>query len=114
MSDRVRIFGVEIARHDQSEALIAVEDLLARDETNLVAYANAHTLNLAWKDPTYKRVLRDAALVLNDGIGVQLAARMRGAAFPANLNGSDLNPRILQLAADRGWRVFLLGGSEGV
>ena len=114
MSDRVRIFGVDIARQDHDEALTAIEALFAREDPSLIAYANAHTLNLAWQEPTYQGILRGAALVLNDGIGVQLAARMRRLAFPANLNGSDLNPRILRLAASRGWRVFLLGGAEGV
>lgn len=114
MSDLVRIFGIEIARRDREGTLAAIDALFARDEQSLIAYANAHTLNLAWREATYKELLRDAALILNDGIGVQLAARMRGRPFPANLNGSDLNPRILSLAAERGWRVFLLGGADGV
>jgi exopolysaccharide biosynthesis WecB/TagA/CpsF family protein len=79
-----------------------------------LCYVNAHSLNLACTDIAYKQALAHADLVLNDGIGLQLAAKMRGARFAENLNGSDFTVRILQLAADRGWRVFFYGGEPGV
>jgi exopolysaccharide biosynthesis WecB/TagA/CpsF family protein len=59
-------------------------------------------------------VLCNADLVLRDGIGLAIAARLVNQRFPANLNGSDFTPRILELAASRGWSVFLLGGRPGV
>jgi exopolysaccharide biosynthesis WecB/TagA/CpsF family protein len=39
---------------------------------------------------------------------------MNGDAFPENLNGSDFNPLILELAARRRWAVYFLGASPGV
>ena len=108
------MFGVPIARLLSDEALEAIGELLDSESPSLVAYANAHTLNLAWSDVTYCEILKGADLALNDGSGVALAARMRGVRFPENLNGSDLNPKIIQLAAARGARVFLLGGAGGV
>jgi exopolysaccharide biosynthesis WecB/TagA/CpsF family protein len=110
----VHIFGIPLTRSDPDEALIAVSEASEREGPTLVFYANAHTLNLTWRDADYAGILKGADLVLNDGIGVQIAARMRGALFPANLNGSDFNPRLLELAADRGWSVYLFGAAEGV
>lgn len=110
----VRILGVPIVRMDTESALTAVEELGESSDPALIAYANAHTLNLAWADIDYRRLLLDAGLVLNDGIGIELAARMRGVGFPANLNGSDFNPEILRLAAAKGWRAFFLGARPGV
>lgn len=110
----VRILGVPVTRSDPGEAVVAIEKLGEREEPSLVAYVNAHTLNLASSDREYHDILTGAGIVLNDGIGIQLAARMRRTPFPANLNGSDFNPRILELAAARGWKVFLLGAGAGV
>ena len=110
----VRIFGIEIARSSSDEALETIGELVDKGGPALVAYANANTMNVAWENPAYGEVLRNADVVLNDGVGVQMAARMRGLRFPENLNGSDLNPRILELAARRGWKVFLLGAADGV
>jgi exopolysaccharide biosynthesis WecB/TagA/CpsF family protein len=79
-----------------------------------LCYVNAHSLNLSFEDEAYRTVLRRADLVLNDGVGLELAAKMRGRTFPENLNGSDFTLRLLELAAREGWRVFLYGGQPGV
>lgn len=80
----------------------------------MLAYVNAHTLNLAVHDQDLRGALNRSALVMNDGLGVSLAARMRGERFPENLNGSDFTVQLLKLSAARGWGVFLLGGEPGV
>lgn len=108
------ILGVPIVKASSGQALGAVESAAEAASPALVAYVNAHTLNLAHEDPEYRSLLSGAALVLNDGVGVGLAARMKGDRFPANLNGSDFNPRILELAARRAWPVFFLGAEPGV
>jgi exopolysaccharide biosynthesis WecB/TagA/CpsF family protein len=45
---------------------------------------------------------------------VGLAGRLQGGRFPANLNGTDFTPRLLALAAERGWSAFFLGARPGV
>jgi exopolysaccharide biosynthesis WecB/TagA/CpsF family protein len=110
----LEILGVPIARLDVDAALDEIERLYEKPEPQLVAYANAHTLNLAHSDRSYRDLLRGAGIVLGDGAGVMIAARLHRAPLPANLNGSDFNPRILQRAADRGWPAYLLGGQPGV
>ena len=112
--DSTEILGVQVASATEPAALGELERLADAGAPVLVAYVNAHTLNLAATDPSYKALLQDAGLVLNDGVGVALAARIGGHRFPANLNGSDFNPRILELAARRSWPVFFLGASQGV
>ena len=78
-----------------------------------VAFANAHTLNLAAADPTYKMALKDF-LVFNDGIGVDLASWMKfGGIFPENLNGTDFVPFFLASARES-LRLYLIGSSSAV
>jgi exopolysaccharide biosynthesis WecB/TagA/CpsF family protein len=108
------MLGVEIASIDSDDALAEIEALRDRPEPQLVAYANAHTLNLAHRDPAYRRVLSSAGIVLPDGSGVALGARLSGARIRENLNGSDFNPRILELAAGKGWPVYFVGARPGV
>lgn len=116
MSDirSIDLLGVEVASATSAAALAELERLAEHQAPVLVAYVNAHTLNLAAGDPSYEALLKSADLVLNDGIGVSIAARVQGHRFPENLNGSDFNPRILELAAARRWSVFFLGASPGV
>lgn len=110
----LEVLGVRVLRARRAEALRVVESAAESGEPALVVYVNAHTLNLAAKDPSYRELLNGAAVVLNDGIGLAIAGKVLGGPFPENLNGSDLNPEILALAARKDWRVYFLGGEPGV
>ncbi len=110
----ITILEVPVARASAGEAIAEIERLVTEEPPVLALYVNAHTLNLAVKEVRYRTLLQDASVVLNDGIGVSIAARLGGSSFPENLNGSDFNPVILELAARRGWRVFFLGAAFGV
>jgi exopolysaccharide biosynthesis WecB/TagA/CpsF family protein len=78
-------------------------------------FANAHTANIAYEDPSFCEVLRRADIVLNDGIGIELYAKLAGVEFTDNFNGTDLLPRIYREAEARGEkvRVFLYGSQPG-
>ena len=108
----IEVLGVPVFKGTTADALALIERK-AETEPALVAYVNAHTLNLAARDRAYFELLRDAPVVLNDGAGVSLAARMQGDRFPENLNGSDFNPAIVELAARKGWSVYFLGAHPG-
>lgn len=112
--EKVEVLGVPVARLTTPQARNEVVRLYEGDRPALVAYANAHTLNLASSDSGYREVLRSADIVLNDGAGLTIAGRLYGRPFPDNLNGSDFNPVILEEAAARGWPVFILGARPGV
>lgn len=103
-----------IIKARRAEAIAAIESAALDSPPALVIYVNAHTLNLATSDSSYRSLLSEAAVILNDGSGVALAAKIHGDSFPENLNGSDFNPVILGLAARRGWPVYFLGAGPGV
>ena len=108
------VLDVPIASMTTTAALARIEALHDDSPPAIVAFANAHTLNLAVADPAFADLLHRVDLLLNDGSGVALAARLQGEHFPENLNGTDLTPKLLARARDLGWRVFLLGGRVGV
>ncbi|MEO8322836.1 MAG: WecB/TagA/CpsF family glycosyltransferase [Actinomycetota bacterium] len=114
VTERLEVLGVPVARATSAQAIAEIEKLGTEEPPAFIAYANAHTLNLASRSPEYRRVLVSAAVVLNDGAGLSLAGRLYGRPFPENLNGSDFNPEIARLAARRGWPLFLLGARPGV
>jgi len=106
--------GVSIDARPGETVLSEIRRRLDAGERVSVMYVNAHTLNVACREPALRRALHDSSFVLNDGVGVQMAGRLRGRRFPENLNGSDFTPRLLALAAATHRRVFLLGGAPGV
>lgn len=78
-----------------------------------VFFLNAHCANVRAGDRGYAAALGRADLILPDGIGVELAARMTGAGLTQNLNGTDFTPALLAEAARRGLSVFLFGAAPG-
>jgi alpha-1,3-mannosyltransferase len=105
------IFGIPV-RATTSEAAIEALGALPAGPRQ-IAFLNAHNANLAWDDARVADAFR-AGLVLNDGIGLDIAARLlHGAPFPENLNGTDLVPLFLQ-RTQKVLRVYVLGGAEGV
>ena len=79
----------------------AVGDRRAIDggpSARMVCFVNPSCLNTAVEDADYLAVLQDADLVLADGIGVRMAARLRGIALRDNVNGTDLFPRLCRRA----------------
>jgi N-acetylglucosaminyldiphosphoundecaprenol N-acetyl-beta-D-mannosaminyltransferase len=110
----IDILGVRLATLTPRAALETAERLYDSEKPAFIAHVNAHTLNLAYEDPSYRDVLASAGLVLNDGKGVMLGARLLGGAFPADLNGNFFTPLLLRRAAQRGWPVFLYGARPGI
>jgi len=85
-----------------------------REGVKSVYFANAHTLNLAWNNVAFRDVLCRADLVLNDGIGLEIYARIAGQRFEKNFNGTDLLPDVFARAPeDHPVTVYLFGGVKG-
>lgn len=114
MPDRVSILGVPVDRLDRTGAREAVARLAARPGHDVVAFVNAHSSNAAAADVRYREALHHASLVLNDGLGIAIAARLEGAPFSDNLNGTDLVPLLLADFARSGHSVFFYGAAPGV
>ena len=110
---RLDVLGVRIVAIDENEALRLVEDVLAAGFSRpcQVFFVNAHTLKLASEDSHYRSVLEAADCVFGDGTGVRWAVRHLYGAELANVNGTDLVPKLLGSPAVSGRRYFLLGAT---
>ena len=98
-----------------TDALARADTWLAERDgpTRAIYFVNAHTLNVAYADVEYRRVLGTADVVYGDGTGVRWAARiLHGARLADNVNGTDFVPALFAAQAQRGYRYYLLGGTE--
>lgn len=104
-----RVMGFDVVRSDTSNTI----DAILGPGRRKVAFLNAHCVNVSCRSNDYKMALHRADLVLPDGIGVELAARMSNREIKENLNGTDFVPKLLMQAATQGQSLFLLGGKPG-
>ncbi|PBB22909.1 glycosyltransferase [Mesorhizobium sp. WSM4312] len=105
------ILGISVLAIRWDDAIALLTRLIAERRFTKVSFLNAHNANIAHSDPAFAEALDDF-LILPDGIGVDLAARLLyGAPFPDNLNGTDFVPAFLQ-ASTRPLTVGLLGATR--
>ena len=103
----VSVSGVRLDCDTMREAVATVRS----GGGKLIAFANAHCLNVASRDAAYATILGETFdKVWPDGSGVRIAGRTLGFAVPDNVNGTDLFP---ELAAS-GLTFWFLGGRPGV
>ncbi len=111
------------ARHDRRDIAIdgldfdgAVEAIVERAATgppSHVVTPNAHHVVLLQRDELLREIYERAFLIVPDGVPLLWAARLLGQRLNGRVNGTDLFERLCARAAERGLRVFLLGGRPG-
>lgn len=68
----------------------------AAQQPRVLAFVNAHAMNLAARCPGFAQQLAQADVLLRDGSGLATLLRWRGQVPGRNLNGTDLIPRLLR------------------
>jgi N-acetylglucosaminyldiphosphoundecaprenol N-acetyl-beta-D-mannosaminyltransferase len=110
----IAILGVSFDPMTLAGAVDRIEAMIEARRPNYVVTPNVDFLVQAQHDPELHQILVQADLVLCDGKPLVWASRWLGNALPGRVAGSDLVPVLLQRAAERGWKIFLLGGADGV
>jgi N-acetylglucosaminyldiphosphoundecaprenol N-acetyl-beta-D-mannosaminyltransferase len=111
---RIEILGVPVDCIDMRSALDYVDELIGRGVPSAVIAVNPEKVMKARQDPWLLDQLRQAALLLPDGVGVVWAARFLGLARLERVAGADLCLALCEHARKRRYRVFLYGGSPVV
>ncbi|MEP7455804.1 WecB/TagA/CpsF family glycosyltransferase [Phyllobacterium sp. SB3] len=110
---RRSILGVPVVALPWQDAIDLMRNRISDKKFTLVTWLNAHNANVAQTDAGFRKAL-ESFLVLPDGIGVDIASKiLHGSSFPANLNGTDFTPAILQ-AETNPLRVGLIGAKPDV
>ena len=112
--DVVRIWGVPLARLSYEETLDEVERLIERGEPAFFITANLNYAMLTRRDPRLRAVNDQAAFLVADGMPLVWYSRLVRRPLPERVAGADLIFTLLERAAERRYRVFLLGGADGV
>jgi N-acetylglucosaminyldiphosphoundecaprenol N-acetyl-beta-D-mannosaminyltransferase len=98
----------------REQALDVVEELVGRGEGGAVFTPNVDHVVLASGDARMRAAYARVSLSLVDGMPLLWASRLMREPLPEKISGSDLVFPLLARAAERGWRVYFLGGGPGV
>ncbi|GAC1351896.1 MAG: WecB/TagA/CpsF family glycosyltransferase [Polyangiales bacterium] len=110
----MRLGNLWIDRVTFRGALDAIADLVELGQGGSVFTPNVDHVVLADEDQRLRAAYASVDLSLVDGVPVLWASRLFGARLPEKVSGSDLIMPLLAMAARKAWRVYLLGGDEGI
>ena len=93
------------------QALKSVEQSIEAGRRSFCVAINPIKIYNAWHDPELLTLLRQADFGICDGVGVSIASRLLHGRSIKRITGCDLFFRLLGLASEKGYGVFLLGAS---
>jgi N-acetylglucosaminyldiphosphoundecaprenol N-acetyl-beta-D-mannosaminyltransferase len=116
MMDRqsVEILGVRVCAIDQEGLVDQVITWVRHGEKRTLTYANAHCLNLAVEDASYRELLSQTDLVYVDGIGAVWAGKLFGCRDLRKVTGRKWIEALCRKGEDETLRLYLLGGKPGI
>lgn len=112
--DLVVLFGIPFDNVSMDEAIKRIDGFVRDGRPHYVATANVNFVVMAHKDPEFMEVVRMADMITVDGMPIVWAAKLFNVRLKGRVTGSDLTPRLAALAAEKGYKIFFLGGEAGV
>lgn len=119
VSRAVKLHGLSIRPLDLTALLdeilqASLKPEYLRQGPMTIAYANAHSCNLASEHPEYRAAMEQIDLVYLDGNGPRLAAWLAGHPLPPRLTAPDWFDSLCARASLKGISFYFLGGNPGV
>jgi N-acetylglucosaminyldiphosphoundecaprenol N-acetyl-beta-D-mannosaminyltransferase len=110
----ISLLGVHIHSATTVEVLTTVDGWLRdKGKPRVICTTNADFVIKARRDKSFREIINHADLSIPDGMAVVYASRILRTPLSETVNGRLIVPKLCQLAADRGWSVFFLGGRPG-
>lgn len=111
---RIKLMGCYIDNLSMAETLDAIEGFIRSGTPHQHVVVNVDKLVKASRDPELRQIINDCALINVDGMPVVWASRILGKPLKERVAGVDLFDALMRRAAQKNWRVFLLGAKEEV
>ena len=111
---RVDVMGVGVDNVTMDEALDRAMELIAQRRSAYAVTPNAEIVYDAMHDEALRELLNRADLVLPDGAGVVLGARLLKTPVKGKVAGIEFAAGLAGRLAETGGRLYLLGSKPGV
>jgi N-acetylglucosaminyldiphosphoundecaprenol N-acetyl-beta-D-mannosaminyltransferase len=113
-ASRVQVMGYALDPVDLDGAIATIDAAIAQRQFLRHADVNAAKVVAMKRDHEMRESIEQADLVVADGQSVVWAARLLGTRLPGRVAGIDLMHRTIELAAGRGYGLYILGARQAV
>jgi N-acetylglucosaminyldiphosphoundecaprenol N-acetyl-beta-D-mannosaminyltransferase len=110
----VSLFGLKIDQLTMDETVDRIDQLIASGGIHQHVAINVSKVVQAEHDPSLRAVIETCDVINADGQPIIWAARLLGVPLRERVTGIDLMTRLIERAAERGHRLYLLGARREV
>ncbi len=96
------------------EAIEQINSLIIKRGNAYIVTPNLDHIVTLEIDQEFAEIYKNADLILADGKPLIWISKLTGSPIKEKISGSDLFPRICEMAARKGYRIFILGAAEGI
>ena len=112
---RTDVLGVGFDSVSVGQAVAYACDIMRGDKKSYIVTPNPEIVWVCRRDETFRNAINGAALVLADGIGIIIGARILGTPLThGRVTGIDFATALFDKMAEFGGSLFLLGSKPGV
>jgi len=108
----LELFDLKFSNYTFDEALRKITFLIDSNRKTVVSTPNVDHVIKIRKNQKLKDIYDNTDLILNDSRVLYFASKMLGKPLKDKISGSDLLPALCKVAAQRGYRIFFLGGRD--
>jgi len=112
--EKINVTGINISNVTLDEAVESVINFAKQDNPSIVVTPNAEFAKNAIDNRDFMDLLNKADLVIPDGAGIILAAKILGKPLKGKVAGVDLAAALLPQIEKEGLSLFLFGSEPGV
>lgn len=111
---RMKFLNTYIDNVTMEEAVDRIDKLVQSKKPSYVVTPNVDHIVKIENDREFAQIYEEADLILTDGKPLLWIAKRLGTPIKEKVSGSDLFPRVCEMAAQKGYKMYLLGAAEGV
>jgi len=111
---RINLLDTCIDKVSFEEASRRIKDYIGAGVPRQIVTVNLDFLRLSSLDRSFQEIINTSAMAVPDGMPLIWASNITGKSLPERVAGVDLVSECAHLAADHGYRLFLLGAGPGV
>lgn len=111
---KIKLLGVSFDNLSLSEAADRAHKLTKSRDSAYIVTPNALILRNSMSNAELKTAIDGAELVLPDGVGVLMAAKIQGKFFKERVAGIDFADELISRLSASGGSLFLFGSATGV
>lgn len=113
-NNRYPILNTFVNAISMDETIAEVEKIIKAGKPTQHVVINAAKVNLMNDDPKLREIVNACPLINADGASIVWAAKKLGVPLKERVAGIDLFENLVQLAAEKGYKIYLFGAKEEV